>query len=125
MEETIIINVIENKDPLSLSLIMEPVINEFKYIGLGILPAGDLDSVCNFPITLLETGCVARVDPENPRLGRSISDSVRVFDGKLRLSSKKSAVDNPQTILDSPDATQADKRYSRCRCGALLVNLIK
>jgi hypothetical protein len=99
--------------------------NEFKYVGLGIPPTRDLDLVCNFPTTLLETGCVACVDPENPRPGRSISDLVRVFDSKLRLPFDKLVVDNPQTILNPPDATQTDKRYSRRRCGAFLVDLIK
>jgi hypothetical protein len=42
--------------------------------------------ICNFPITLIEARCVARVDPENPRSWRSLFDPVGVFDGTLRLS---------------------------------------
>jgi hypothetical protein len=60
--------------------------HELEYVGLGIVPARNLDLICNFPITLLEARYVARVDPENPRIWRSLFDSVRVFDGKLRLS---------------------------------------
>jgi len=87
MKETIIIDIVEDEKPLSLLFVAQPAIHELKDIGLGILPTRDLDLVCNLPIALLETDCVARVDPENPCLRRSVSDSVRVFDGKLRLPS--------------------------------------
>jgi hypothetical protein len=87
MKETIIIDIVEDEKPLSLLFVAQPAMSELKDIGLGILPTRDLDLVCNLPIALLETGCVARVDPENPRLRRSVSNSVRVFDGKLRLPS--------------------------------------
>jgi hypothetical protein len=85
MKETIIIDIVEDEKPLSFLFVAQPAMNELKDISVGILPTRDLDLVCNLPIALLETGCVARVDPENPRLRRSVSDSVRVFDSKLRL----------------------------------------
>ena len=85
MKEKLIIDIVEDEKPISLLFVAQPAMNELKDIGLRILPTRDLDLVCNLPIALLETGCVTRVDPENPRLGRSVSDSVRVFDSKLRL----------------------------------------
>ena len=87
MQETIIIDIVEDNKPLPFPFVAQPVMNELKDIGLGIRPTRDLDLVCNLPIALLKTGCVARVDPEDPRLRRSVSYSVRVFDSKLRLPS--------------------------------------
>jgi hypothetical protein len=83
MKNTVIIDIVEDKVPFSLLLVAQPVVNKLIDIGLRILQTRNLDSISNLPITLLETGGVARVDPENPRLRRSVSDLVRVFDGKL------------------------------------------
>jgi hypothetical protein len=85
-KEMSIVGIIEDDKPLSLLLVAQPVVNELKYIRLRVVPARDLNPVRNFPKTLLEPGRVARVYPENPRLWRSVSHSVGVFDGKLRLS---------------------------------------
>jgi hypothetical protein len=68
-KETSIIHIVEDKDPLSLLFVAQPVVNQLEDVCLGIAPTRDLDLVCNFTITLLEARCVARVDPENPRLG--------------------------------------------------------
>ena len=62
--------------------------HELEYVGLGIPPSKDLDCICNVPIALLKTGCIARVDPEYPRLRRSLSSLVGIFDGKLRFSTR-------------------------------------
>jgi hypothetical protein len=91
-EATSIIGVVEDKKPLSVLLVPQPVVNELEDIRLRIPPVRDLDMVCNFPITLPEAGGVARVYPENPCLGRLASGSVGVFNGKLRLPSRKLAV---------------------------------
>jgi hypothetical protein len=64
---------------------------EFEYVRPRILTAGYLNSIGNISTTLLETSCTARVNPENPCLRRSISNSITVFDSKLRFSSKLSA----------------------------------
>jgi hypothetical protein len=85
-KETSIIGIVEDKSPLSLLLIAQPVVNELEYVSILVLPVKDLNPVCNFPKTLLKTGRVARVYPENPCLWRLMSDSVGVFDSKLRLS---------------------------------------
>lgn len=85
-KETSIIGIVKDENPLSLLLVAQPVVNEIEYVPLQVLSARDLDPVCNFPKTLLETGRIARVYPENPRLWRLVSNSVGVFDGKLRLS---------------------------------------
>ena len=68
LKETIIINIIKNKDPTSPFLILKPAINQFKNIGLRVLSTSDLDSIGNFPKTLLKAGGIAYMDPENPRL---------------------------------------------------------
>jgi hypothetical protein len=63
-----IVNVVEDKEALSLLFLAQPVIHELEYVGLRIVPTRNLDLICNFPIALLEARCVARVDPENPRI---------------------------------------------------------
>jgi hypothetical protein len=75
-----IVDVVEDKNPLSLLPLMQPVMYELKYIGFGTPVPRDLNLVCNISIALLKTGRVARVDPENPRLRRSLSGSVRILD---------------------------------------------
>jgi hypothetical protein len=56
-KETSIVDVIEDKNPLSLLNIVQPVVHELEYVGLGIPPPKGLNLVCNIPIDL---------DPENP-----------------------------------------------------------
>jgi hypothetical protein len=63
-----IIGVVEDKKPLSIPLVSQPVVNELEYVRPQVFPGRNLDMVCDFPITLLEPGGVARVDPENPRV---------------------------------------------------------
>jgi hypothetical protein len=71
---------------------VQPIVHELEYVSLRIPPANDLDRICNIPIALFKTGRVARVDPENPRFRRSITGSVGVLYGKLRLSAYALAV---------------------------------
>jgi hypothetical protein len=75
---------------------------EFEYIRLRILPAGYLKSVGNVSTTLLETGYVARVDPKDPRIGRSISHTIGIFDSKLRFSFQTLAVDSCRAFYPHP-----------------------
>lgn len=105
MEEFIIVEVIKNENPFPIISIMQPVMKEFEYIRLRILPVGYFNSVGYLPATLLETSCITRMNPENPCFGRSISNSMTVFNGKLRFSFKLLAMENPPNILSSPDAT--------------------
>lgn len=60
------INVIKKQDPFSLSFIMEPATNKLKYIGFGVFPSRNLEPVRNVLATLLKTGSIACMDPENP-----------------------------------------------------------
>ena len=82
-KEMSIVDVVKDKNPVPILTIAQPVMHELKYICLGISTPKDLDSICSIPIVLLKLGCVARVDPENPRLGRPLSSPVGIFDGKL------------------------------------------
>ena len=88
-KESSIVQIIEDQDPLSLIFIAQPVIDQPEDVCLGVISVRDLNLVCHVPKTLLEACCVARVDPENPRLRRLFSNPVGIFDGKLRLSSQK------------------------------------
>ena len=85
-EEASIVSIVKYDDPLSLSFVAQPVVNNLEYVGLWVMPPKNLDAVCNVPEALLEPGRVARVDPEHPRLRRSLSSSIGIFNGKLRLS---------------------------------------
>jgi hypothetical protein len=89
-EKTGIIGVVEDDKPLPVLLVPQPAINELDYICLWVPTIRDLDLVRDFPITLLETGVVACVYPENPCLGGLVSNLVGVFDCKLRLSTDES-----------------------------------
>jgi hypothetical protein len=62
-----VIDIVEDKEPLSILFVAQPVMNKLKDVGIRILPTHDLGAVCNLPIALLETGFVAPVNPENPR----------------------------------------------------------
>ena len=64
------------------------VLYELQYVGLGIIATWDLDFICNFPIALLKPGSIAPVNSENPCLRGLFLDSIAIFDGKLRLSSR-------------------------------------
>lgn len=54
-------------NPFPCLLIPKPVFDQIEYVGLGILTTRDLNLVRDIPETLLESGFVARMDPENPR----------------------------------------------------------
>jgi hypothetical protein len=118
---TSIIGVVEDKKPLSIPLVSQPVVNELKYVCLQVLPARDLDVVCDFRTTLFEPGGVARVYPENPCLGRLASDLVGVFDGELRLSLCKLAFGMGVCRFHVPNPAQADQSSPRCRYRTPLV----
>jgi hypothetical protein len=125
-KKVIIINIIKNQDPSSLSAILQPFMNKLIYIGLGILPASDFHSVCNLPKTLLETSYVASMDPKNPRFWGVFPDSMRVFHGKLRLPFRCQQLYSAFLgALFSPHAAEAHQCDSRCRCQTFLVNQVK
>jgi hypothetical protein len=66
MQETVIIDIIQDKAPLPLLFVAQPVMNKLLDIGPRILSARDLDFNSNLPISLLEAGCITRVHPEDP-----------------------------------------------------------
>src|ERR1700759_3920802 len=88
--------------------------HELKYVGRWILPSVYLETVCNVSIALLKSGRVACMHPENPRFWRSVSDSVGMFDGELRLScSRLAAVVYCITILTQRRLAQQAQSKSR------------
>jgi hypothetical protein len=105
---TSIIGVVEDKKPLSVPLVSQPVVNELKYVRLQVPPARDLNVVRDFPPTLFEPGGVARVYPRNPCLRRLALDLVGVFNGELRLSLCKLAFEMGVCRFHVPNPTQAD-----------------
>jgi hypothetical protein len=112
---TSIIGVVEDKKPLSVLLVLQPVVNELKYVRLQVPPARDLDVVCDFPTTLFEPGGVARVYPENPCLWRLASDLVGVFDGELRLPSWELAFEMGVCRFYVPNPAQANQSSPCCQ----------
>lgn len=66
MQQSVIINIVNNTDPFSFPLIPKPVLDKFENVGFWILPAGDFYLIRNLPKTLLEPSFVTRMDPENP-----------------------------------------------------------
>jgi hypothetical protein len=49
-----IIDIVEDKEALSLLFVVQPLMHELEYVCLGIVPTRNLDLICNFPITLLK-----------------------------------------------------------------------
>jgi hypothetical protein len=88
-----VIHIIKYEDPISLPVVAQPVVHKLEYVGLWILPPGDLDAVCYLSKALLKASCVACVDPENPRFWRSVSGFIRVGNGELRLASQQLALE--------------------------------
>lgn len=82
-KEAHVVNVVENQKPFPALTIIQPVMHELEYVCVQIPPSKDLDLVCNVPIALLKPGRVARMHPEHPRFGGSLSNSEGVFDSKL------------------------------------------
>ena len=116
-----IIDVVEDKKPLSVPLVSQPVVNELKYVCLQVPPARDLNLVCDIPPTLFEPGGVARVYPENPCLRRLRLNLVGVFDGELRLSLYKLVFEISDVCrFHVPNPAQADQRSPRCSQGTFL-----
>ena len=60
------INIVEDKEPLSILFVAQPVVNKLKDVGFQVLPTRNLRAVSDLPIALLEASRVTRVDPENP-----------------------------------------------------------
>jgi hypothetical protein len=58
MQETVIIDIIQDKAPLPLLFVAQPVVNKPIDIGPRILSARDLDLNSNLPMALLEAGCI-------------------------------------------------------------------
>ena len=63
-----IISIVEDKKPLPIPFVSQPVVNELEYVRLWVPLARDLDVVRDFPATLFEPGGIASVYPENPCL---------------------------------------------------------
>ena len=118
---TSIISVVEDKKPLSVPLVSQPVVNELEYIRLRVPSARNLDVVCDFPTTLFEPGGLARVYPKHPCVRRLATDLVGVFDGELRLSLCKLAFGMGVCRFHVPNPAQADQSSPRCRYRTPLV----
>ena len=80
---TSIISVVEYKKPLTVPIVLQPIMNEFEYVCFQVLSSRYLDVICDFMITLFETGGVARMYPENPDIWRLDSAPVGELDSKL------------------------------------------
>jgi hypothetical protein len=66
MKKRFIIKIVEDKKPLPLSLVMQPIPKEFKNVRIAIPPTGDFHTVSNLSTTLLEPSCITGMDPKHP-----------------------------------------------------------
>jgi hypothetical protein len=80
----IIIKIIKNQQPLSSLAIPELVFDKLEYVDRWILTPGNFCLVGDIAETLLEPSRVTCMYPENPGSRQLASDSIRVFDTKLR-----------------------------------------
>ena len=84
-----VVDIVKYEDPRSFLVVAQPVVHELKHVRPWVSSPRDLRAICNVPKALLKAGGVARMHPENPRFQQSLADSVRVFDGELRLASQR------------------------------------
>jgi hypothetical protein len=124
-KESSIVDIIEDENPLPVITIVQPVVHELENVRLRMSPPIDLDCICNIPIALLKPGRIARVDPEYPRLWRLLSNSVGIFDDKLRLSTWELAAVIWIPVVYSPDTAEADERCPGPWQSTSLLDLIK
>lgn len=101
-QEPGVVNIVEDQDLFRFRIIPQPVVHELDYIRLWVLPARRLDAARDALIALLEPRRIARVHPEHPRLRRSLTGLIRVFDGKLRLTSSQSVSGRRQIVPTHP-----------------------
>lgn len=57
---------IKDRNPISYLFIAEPVFDQSEYVNFSILTTRDFNQVRDVPETLLKSGFIARMDPENP-----------------------------------------------------------
>lgn len=81
-KELVIIYIIQDENPFSNLFILKPVPDELEYISVAVLPPANLGSVGKVAQTFLAAGRITRMDPEDPGVGRLLSNSVAVFDSK-------------------------------------------
>lgn len=70
---TIIVDIIQNKNPGSVLFITEPVIHKSKYVNTGALAPWYLDAVGEPLKSLFNPCCIASMDPKYPRLGSRVA----------------------------------------------------
>lgn len=83
MQESIVVQIVDDQKPFSLVLVMQPVLQELKYVRITLPSTGDSHPVGILATTSLEAGCVAGVDPKYSRRWRSIANAMGVLDGEL------------------------------------------
>ena len=62
-KESCIVDIVEDEKPCSILFIAQPVVNRLEYVDLRILSPCNFEIVGNISIALLETVCVARMNP--------------------------------------------------------------
>ena len=78
-----VVRVIYYHHPSAIRLVAQPRANDLQNIDFGIIPPGDPGRFSNPSISLLDPCFAARVDPEYPRLGCTVSQLVGVLDRQL------------------------------------------
>jgi hypothetical protein len=85
------------------------VVHKLWDVGLGLVPAWQLDGVGNRPEIFFDARLHAGMDPEYPYVRLPRSDPVRELDGQLRLA----------------DPAQAHEGYASGGLGTSLVDLVE
>lgn len=82
-KKTVIINIVEDKNPLAVLRILKPIFDQLEDVGLRMPATWYFDLICNLPEALLESSSIAGMDPENPGIWRCRSDPMTKLDCKL------------------------------------------
>lgn len=81
-KELVVIYIIQDKNPFPGAFVLQPVPDKLEYIDVAVLAPGNLGSISKVAQTCLAAGRIARMNPEDPGVGRYLSNSVAVFNGK-------------------------------------------
>ncbi|KAJ5883433.1 uncharacterized protein N7473_010319 [Penicillium subrubescens] len=92
-KELVIIYIVQDKNPFSNISILQPIPEELKYISLMVLAPGNLRAVDKVAETFLAARRSTGMNPEDPGVGRLLSDPMAVFDDKPSFPAVKLALD--------------------------------
>lgn len=86
MEKLIVVEIIQDENPICSLGVIEPIMEQFEDICREILPTRYFSSLGNLPAILLKASRITRMNPEDPCLRRLFSNSIAILYRELRFA---------------------------------------